>query len=857
MNRQNVSTVHLVGSPLSRGEAAEHELPRNTGTPPPEDEDSDSEMLLSAANSMNTSTSNRASSPVLLINSPSPPHPQAPFKPIADPDGFLRPKKRSTLHQHLHAILIGLVNGVIILPVVISFAQIIFRDPYFTGTDCPFCMPYLIKLVVLSTMVHQICFTFKSTLPFAIGQVQDAGLIFLSTMASKIVHTLHEDGYTHDDILATVLCWIAISTALLGVALWVTGYFRLASLVQYLPMPVIGGYLAFIGLYCLEAGFSLMSGKTVENVPQWSRLLNYQSVVLILPGVLLGILLTYVVRRFRHFLVLPGFLVAIPVIFYICLACSQHTLEDARNVFDSGFVAQKSPESQFWLVWEHYNFARMKWYVVPSLLPTWVAMYFVVAFSSSLDVAAIQMELGRPLNFNAELKMVGLSNFMSGITGGFTGSYIFSQTIFTMRSNVHSRLVGVVVVIFAAITFMIPTSILAYLPKCLFGAILTFIAIDLCLSWLWHSRKLVRVVEYCIIWLTFIAINGLNLEYGMLVGVGLSVLVFIFEYASARNTRKLRSQSNVIRSFGQRRFLNSMHSSIVTIELHGHVFFGTALRMLREIKTQIIVQGNNCLHRLSEYDQVPPPRLDPGSMHRVTHYVVLQCDHVTGLDATAVRSLFVELKQVTHDLGIVLVLAGLTPSMERLLRAHQVLPATSSMMSDRNMTVFAFPDLMEALEWCEEKLLLAHTIEAPEDLIHTFQETLVGEEYDPAVLTNIYEYVVKRTFVAEEVVYMTGTPSDTVCFVQSGEFDLQPEHGGASLRYMAGCMFGQVSFSLRVPRDNRAVCVRSGIIYSLDRDALARMERNHPALAALTRMAILNSVCIIASANSSSRYAAH
>ena len=48
-------------------------------------------------------------------------------------------------------------------------------------------------------------------------------------------------------------------------------------------------------------------------------------------------------------------------------------------------------------------------------------------------VAAIQLELGqlatgaKQLDFNAELRTVGLSNFISGITGGFTGSYIFSQ----------------------------------------------------------------------------------------------------------------------------------------------------------------------------------------------------------------------------------------------------------------------------------------------------------------------------------------------------------------------------------------------------------------------------------------------
>jgi MFS superfamily sulfate permease-like transporter len=37
----------------------------------------------------------------------------------------------------------------------------------------------------------------------------------------------------------------------------------------------------------------------------------------------------------------------------------------------------------------------------------------------------------------------GLSNIITSLTGaGLTGSYIFSQTIFSMRAGVHTRLHG-------------------------------------------------------------------------------------------------------------------------------------------------------------------------------------------------------------------------------------------------------------------------------------------------------------------------------------------------------------------------------------------------------------------------------
>jgi len=139
---------------------------------------------------------------------------------------------------------------------MIGFAAIIFRHPAFHKDAALYAL--LVKLVLFSSAVHQATFTAASTLPFAIGQVQDAGLIFLSQIASQIADQLEGEPTAH--IVATTLVALSVSTAALGIALILTGYLRLAMLVQYLPLPVVGGYLAFIGLYCLEAGLSLMSG---------------------------------------------------------------------------------------------------------------------------------------------------------------------------------------------------------------------------------------------------------------------------------------------------------------------------------------------------------------------------------------------------------------------------------------------------------------------------------------------------------------------------------------------------------------------------------------------------------------------
>lgn len=81
----------------------------------------------------------------------------------------------------------------------------------------------MVKLVFLSSGVHQIIFSIKSTLPFAVGQVQDVGLIFLSAMATSVVEASRKAGKDSDVTLGTVLVTLLLTTLLVGVLIILTG----------------------------------------------------------------------------------------------------------------------------------------------------------------------------------------------------------------------------------------------------------------------------------------------------------------------------------------------------------------------------------------------------------------------------------------------------------------------------------------------------------------------------------------------------------------------------------------------------------------------------------------------------------
>ncbi|CAK9034963.1 Uncharacterized protein C24H6.11c [Durusdinium trenchii] len=490
----------------------------------------------------------------------------------------------------------GLINGVVMIPTMVGFASIIYKDPFFTDDEHNF-LPQAIKLTFLSASIHQLCFLLFSTLPFAVGQVQDAGLIFLSSMAGAIVASMTEDHREPDPgaVMSTTVVSLSLCTFVLGLLLILTGKLKLASLVQYLPLPVIGGYLAFIGLFCGLSGVRLTTGTHIDGVLGLKHVLNAHSLKLLLPGVLATAFLFLVSRKAKgNQFILPMCMISMPILFYIVVFASGHSLQDAR---DAGWVAKATATPVFYEVFQLFDFAKVEWTAAfPQVVPTFFAMFAVVAFGSSLDVAAIQFEIGKPMDYDHELITVGISNAISGATGGYTGSYIFSQTIFTLRNGIDSRLCGLVVVAVELSLFLLPVDLLSVLPRFFFGAVLLFVSVDLLLEWLVHSYWALDLREYVLVVATFVFINIWGLEAGMTLGVVCSALHFIYSYSKTNSVEVVDNPSSkAVRSYHDRRILRKYSKRVVALKCNGYQFFGTVISTIVKVQSQVVIKDQEAL----------------------------------------------------------------------------------------------------------------------------------------------------------------------------------------------------------------------------------------------------------------------
>ncbi|CAN0339437.1 unnamed protein product [Ectocarpus fasciculatus] len=134
-----------------------------------------------------------------------------------------------------------------------------------------------------------------------------------------------------------------------------------------------------------------------------------------------------------------------------------------------------------------------------------------------------------------------------------------------------------------------PASVISYLPRCFFGSLLILIAVDLMVEWLWQARLRMMPAEYLVCLATFCSIQAWGVEKGMVAGLVLAALSFTVTYAQVPTVMTARVKaSTVMRTFEERVILKAHQEQTVVLELQGYIFFGSAVKILSDVKDRIV-----------------------------------------------------------------------------------------------------------------------------------------------------------------------------------------------------------------------------------------------------------------------------
>lgn len=314
---------------------------------------------------------------------------------------------------------------------------------------------------------------------------------------------------------------IAILLALIvGTIQFLMGIFRLGFIVNFLSRPVITGFTSAVALIIGLNQFRNLFGVEFIQSDQIHILLEdvYDRLKYFkINTTIIGLVACVIIIVFRKInRKIPNALIVV-VLGIITIRFFGQYFSDVAIVKDipSGLPKFSMPVLDIALIRELMPIAA-----------TLVMVGYLETISIGKTLEAKQDEYRvRP---NQELVALGLSNFIGSLFQSYPSASSFSRSAINEESGGTTGVSAIVSAIIVVFTLLFLTPIFYHLPKTILSAIIIVAVFNLInvkeARRLWKANNL----DFWLLLATFLATIFFGIEYGILIGVGLSLVVLIF-----------------------------------------------------------------------------------------------------------------------------------------------------------------------------------------------------------------------------------------------------------------------------------------------------------------------------------------
>lgn len=701
-------------------------------------------------------------------------------------------RKFDTRHI-LSAVSTGVVGGAIILPLLISFALLIY-----SGELAPFSTRG-IGMILLGGLVIQLVIALTSSLPGTTGGPQDSPAAILGLAAVMI--TTQMEGASAEAKFSTVVMAVILTSVISGLFFVFVGAFNLSRLIRFMPYPVVGGFVAGTGLLLVQGAMAVMLGMT-PGLADLGLLFEAERAPLWIPGVLFGVVLLITSRRSQHFLTYPLLLIGAVILFYLTIWARGVSLGEARQ---AGWLLGPFPPGSLWSLPDFSLLAQVDWGVIASQSSNIAAVALISIVALLLNANALELVAKKDIDLSRELISTGIANILGGLAGSSVGYHHLSISAIAFRTGITSRLVAVCNSAVIGLALLFGASVLSLIPKFLVGGLILFVGLSFLTDWLYDASFQLTAVDYSLVWIILIVVGAVGFLEGVGAGIAIAIVLFVVNYSRIDVAKDRLTgttyQSNVERPLEQRQLIKSMGESIFILRLQGYLFFGTSQNLVNQIIT-----------RLKDTTQ------------QELRFLILDFQHVTALDASATFS-FVRLRQIAATSQFYLVFTGLNKAMKNRL--------ARSGIDEQESMIYIFPNLDFGMEWCESKLLqeTGGSIVRAGSLRAQLRKLLPSAEK----VEKFISYLEREEAQEYHILIQQGDPPDCMYFIDSGEVTTRLQVSKDNFirlkSQQGGTMVGEMGLFLGQPRSATVVVSRASILYKLSLDSYHRMMHEDPDLA--------------------------
>ncbi|MGB8402593.1 MAG: SulP family inorganic anion transporter [Mycobacterium sp.] len=269
-----------------------------------------------------------------------------------------------------------------------------------------------------------------------------------------------------------------------------------------------------------------------------------------------------------------------------------------------------------------------------------LAVAFIGLIEALSIAKAIAHQTQQKIDYNRQILAEGLANLTGGFFQSLPGSGSLSRSAINHQSGAATRFSGIVASATVAVALLLFAPLLSYIPKPALAGLLLVTAVRL--VDFWRLIYTVRASRYDAGLVIVTAITGvaIDLDKAVLLGVALSILLFVPRAAKLKTAELVVTSDRVVR---ERTPGDPADPTILIYDVEGELFFGAAPeleRHLDDITARVKADG--------------------------TKFVVLRLKRARNPDAVCIERIEHFLHDLT-DLHVTVLLAGVRPDVLDLL----------------------------------------------------------------------------------------------------------------------------------------------------------------------------------------------
>lgn len=400
------------------------------------------------------------------------------------------------------------------------------------------------------------------------------------------------------NIIATFgLEGLAVATFMAGLILVALGFFRLGTVIKFIPYPIVVGFTAGIALTIFSTQINDFFGLGLKNVPsefipKWGMYISnfgnidMSTLIVGLAALAIIIVTPRISRR------LPGALIAIILVTAAVSLIPGISVETIGDRF--GSLSTDIPEPHGF----ELNMATIN-----RLLPSAFTIAILGAIESLLSATVADGVTGTRTNSNTELIGQGMANIIVPFFGGIPVTGAIARTMTNITNGGRTPVAGVVhaIVLFLIFLFLMP--LINLIPMACLAAVLIVVSYNMS-GWrtirsIFHNPK----SDISVLAVTFLLTVIFDLTIAIEMGLLLAFILFLRRVMENTEIRAYSGQLEVDEGSEMAHHeVLEVNPGVEVYEIDGPFFFGVATKFDELMRNTI---GRKPIVRIIRMRKVP------------------------------------------------------------------------------------------------------------------------------------------------------------------------------------------------------------------------------------------------------------